>query len=274
MATSFQFTVEEYEELVAANARAPGHAARQKRITMVHAKLSEMGHDVVLPEFGSARKTTSATLQAYARENGTDSEEAAQSRPKESKVLGGKKPKKCTAQVFEMSDIEKHNRTRTATKHVDENDTVTASLLNATKKNDCDAALWALDQGACVNDTDRLGNTALHVAAMKGLDAVAQILCEAGASQMAVSNLKLTPLGTACKFKRAKVAELCLLHGAPVDMQTMQMVVAMQGTPDCDAFGSVLQTVLDRVENMDEASMNADFMIGVTAADVMAISTK
>ena len=76
-------------------------------------------------------------LQAYARENGTDSEEAAQSRPKvqpmalprmagpsapsrdspshtlqESKVLGGKKPKKCTAQVFEMSDIEKHNRTR------------------------------------------------------------------------------------------------------------------------------------------------------------------
>ena len=89
---------------------------------------------------------------------------------------------------------------------------------------------------------------------------------------MAVSKLKLTPLGTACRFKQGSVAEVCLANGAPVDMQTMKMVVDMQGNNEAQGFSSVLATVLHRCETMDEASMNADFMIEVTAADVMGLA--
>ena len=43
-------------------------------------------------------------------------------------------------------------------------------------------------------------------------------------------------------------------------------------TPFQRLFCKVLHTVLHRCENLDEASMNADFMIGVSALDVMAIA--
>ena len=60
-------SLEAFEELVAANTRAPGNANRIRRLKEMHAELTAQGHSVELPVFKQKQATT-ATLTALAAE--------------------------------------------------------------------------------------------------------------------------------------------------------------------------------------------------------------
>ena len=60
-----------------------------------------------------------------------------------------------------------------------------------------EAAKVAIDAGVEVNAADTAGNTALHTAARRGLDAVVQLLADSGADLLALNGNEQTPLDVA-----------------------------------------------------------------------------
>jgi len=122
-------TLETYEDLLAANERAPGNVNRIKRLTDMHSSLTSQGHDLQLPAF-QEKKATTATMSALAAEKAkleadidklrnvkTAAESEGEDPPVEGSLLdaiGGKLPEKAPENMFAMQDIEQHNKQRTA----------------------------------------------------------------------------------------------------------------------------------------------------------------
>jgi ankyrin repeat protein len=87
-------------------------------------------------------------------------------------------------------------------------------LLYAVERNDSDAALALLEQGADVGASHPDGATALHWAAHWNLIDVAQRLVDAGALVNAINDLGVAPLSVACRNGNVKIVEALLLGGA------------------------------------------------------------
>ncbi|MBU8869503.1 MAG: ankyrin repeat domain-containing protein [Gemmatimonadales bacterium] len=75
-------------------------------------------------------------------------------------------------------------------------------------------ATLLLDNGAEFNRKDSLGNTELHLAAMKGNGNLARALCGHGAEVNAVNDFNRTPLYYAAKHGYRSVAEVLITAGA------------------------------------------------------------
>lgn len=90
-------------------------------------------------------------------------------------------------------------------------------LLDAVHKEDINAFVKALSQGAFLDATDMEGNTALHHACIKGLSDYVRPLLDHGANPNLANEAGNTPLHYACRYGHPEVANDLLEHRARVD---------------------------------------------------------
>jgi ankyrin repeat protein len=97
-----------------------------------------------------------------------------------------------------------------------------ASVVDAARDGNRDAAQALIRKGADVNAAEGDGMTALHYAAMKGDAALARLLVEAGADVKAATRLgSYTPLHVAAQAGSAPIVSLLVAHGADVNAGTI-----------------------------------------------------
>lgn len=87
-------------------------------------------------------------------------------------------------------------------------------LVDAVERNDADAALALLADGADVHAKQADGATALHWAAHWDLVGLAHRLLEAGAPVNAVNDLGVAPISVACRNGSVTMVDALLSHGA------------------------------------------------------------
>ena len=100
-------------------------------------------------------------------------------------------------------------------------------LIQYAEKGLAGGALMALQAGADVNHEDRDSWTALHHAAYKGHEAVAQGLLGAGADVNAKDGSGRTPLHLAAWNNKPEVAKVLLAHGAQVNARNDYSATAL-----------------------------------------------
>jgi ankyrin repeat protein len=100
-------------------------------------------------------------------------------------------------------------------------------LLLAASWQDREAVKSLVSGGADVNQAASKGNTALHVAAERGDEAIAGMLIDAGATIDSTMKLRFTPLQLAAQEGQSKMVKLLLEKGAAVDKRNEEGFAAL-----------------------------------------------
>lgn len=244
-------TLEDYSELVAANARAPGNANRIRRLKEWHAELSAQGVSVDLPEF-KEKQTHTATLAALAAEKASleadigqltavknaaesaastlSSEAAAPAARQEPAVaaekapvdgslldaIGGKLPEKAPENMFAMQDIEAHNKKRrTPHRHCQTHKPKPHTASPSIRDDHIIASYTTISLRRSTTEIAADGDTAtksLLVASKKGDIEAAKAALKAGAGLNRTDALQNTPLHLCAMKGYPELAQAILPH--------------------------------------------------------------
>lgn len=92
-----------------------------------------------------------------------------------------------------------------------------------------DVLVWLLDHGGPVDDSDREGQTALHLAGERGLVKTATLLLDRGADISAEDNREQTPLYHAVWWSKVELVKLLLDRGAdPLHTDSNGLTIAQR----------------------------------------------
>ncbi len=92
-----------------------------------------------------------------------------------------------------------------------------SALLEAVAEENLDAARKLLQEGNDINDTNSVGNAALHLAAEQGATDIARWLLEKGAHISPRNNRGWTPLHYAVRYWNTEIAEMLIGNGAEIN---------------------------------------------------------
>jgi ankyrin repeat protein len=196
-------------------------------------KLKELGYDPGKPDGLWGRKTTKA-LKSFQRDNGLP-------------VTG-----KLDQQTKEKLEIVKPASQ--------------SSLIDAVKINDIFAVNMILDAGVEVNSRDKLGETALHVAAVRGYPEIASMLIDKGADVNAKDKRGLSPLHAAAWRGYQEIVTLLLTKGADINAGSDDGVTALHTA----ALAGRKDTVALLIAN--GADINANNEEGITPLHAAALA--
>ena len=113
-------------------------------------------------------------------------------------------------------------------------DQANQTIFQAISKNDINAVIQSVQQGALINATDRFGHTPIHYAAYKGNARIVDYLLNNGGNPNIRGRHESTPLHSAAWGKNMQVLELLLEDGADVNARTDEgetpgMTAALRG---------------------------------------------
>ena len=113
-------------------------------------------------------------------------------------------------------------------------DQANQAIFQAISKNDINAVIQSVKQGALINAPDRFGHTPIHYAAYKGNARIVDYLLNNGGNPNIRGRHESTPLHSAAWGKNMQVLELLLEDGADVNARTDEgetpgMTAALRG---------------------------------------------
>lgn len=124
-----------------------------------------------------------------------------------------------------------------------------AQLESAVEVGDEQKVVELIKDGANVNESDKLGKTALHVAALKGHRNIAKILLDNKADPQAADWNGYTPLHFAAKNGHQAIVELLLANGANVDARSSNTGMTPLLWAAWEGKNDVVMTLLKRNAN-------------------------
>ncbi len=135
------------------------------------------------------------------------------------------------------------------------NPNVDAQLLVAARKNNLEGVKQALSRGADANSRNRLGKTALMMAAENGWTALAELMVNAKTNVNLASLDRVTPLMAASYVGDAKIVTLLLATGAdpkPLDRMTKSAMIYAAG----QGHTETVKLLLDSGVSVDAAPVD------------------
>jgi uncharacterized protein len=135
------------------------------------------------------------------------------------------------------------------------NPTVDAQLLVAARKNNLEGVRQALSRGADANSRNRLGKTALMMAAENGWTALAELMIQSKTNVNQASLERVTPLMAASYVGESKIVAMLLAKGAnpkPVDRMTKSALIYAAGQGHAES----VKLLLDAGVAIDEAPVD------------------
>jgi uncharacterized protein len=135
------------------------------------------------------------------------------------------------------------------------NPNIDAQLLVAARKNNLEGVKQALSRGADANSRNRLGKTALMMAAENGWTALAELMINAKTNVNQASLDRVTPLMAASYVGDSKTVALLLAKGAdpkPLDRMTKSAIIYAAGQGHTEA----VKLLLDAGVQVNEAPVD------------------
>jgi ankyrin repeat protein len=157
-------------------------------------KLKDLGYDPGRPD-GILGKKTKAAIKHFQRDNGLP--------------VTGKIDEQTKAKLSILKPVSQF------------------SLTEAVKTNDIGKINMLLSSGADVNDRDQLGETPLHVAAVRGYREASSLLIANGADVNAEDKRGLTPLHAAAWMGHTEIVTMLITEGADISARDEDGVVAL-----------------------------------------------
>ncbi|MCP4624633.1 MAG: hypothetical protein GY850_14050 [bacterium] len=127
------------------------------------------------------------------------------------------------------------------------------SMNEAVRLNDIVLIKSLVDDGADVNERDKLGETPLHVAAMSGYREIASLLLENGADLNAGDVRGLTPVHMAAWRGNRDMVDLLLNHGADINARDKDGLTPMH-TAALDGRKETVALLIDKGADVNAKS--------------------
>jgi ankyrin repeat protein len=168
--------------------------SNDQKVYQAQEKLKDLGYDPGRPD-GILGKKTKAAIRRFQRDNG----------------------------LPETGKIDEQTKAKLSILKPDSQ----LSLIEAVKTNDIDRIRALLVSGADVNGRDELGETPLHLAAVRGYKETSQLLIAKGANVNAGDKRGLTPLHAAAWMGHKEILTMLISEGADINARDDDGVAAL-----------------------------------------------